>query len=116
MNKFNDDIDQKKYFGYAHTLDKDDRRLKELRRQRDEQGFDDSEIWSLDCTVMSYMLPRLKRVIELRNERFVVSEEDKAEAVELISLVEFFTDVEHDKQKRERFLELFNKHFFSLWW
>jgi hypothetical protein len=33
--------------------------------QRMEHGFDDSETWSLDCTIANFILPRLKRYLEI---------------------------------------------------
>ena len=35
------------------------------RRQREKRGFDDSETWNLDYTVACFLLPRLRRFIEL---------------------------------------------------
>lgn len=33
--------------------------------QRRTRGFDDSELWSLDCTIMKFALPRLKVLREM---------------------------------------------------
>lgn len=49
--------------------EKDDERENQFRKQRMERGFDDSETWSLDYTVASFIIPRLERYQELANER-----------------------------------------------
>lgn len=30
------------------------------RKQREERGFDDSELWNLDATILEFVIPRLK--------------------------------------------------------
>lgn len=40
---------------------KDTKRAKRFREQRISRGFDDSETWSLDQTIASFILPRMKR-------------------------------------------------------
>jgi len=37
------------------------------KQQRFENGFDDTETWHLDCTFALFMIPRLKRFIEVNN-------------------------------------------------
>ena len=46
-------------------IDRDDERWKKYQQQRLERGFDDSELWSLDGTITSFILPRLKRFKEI---------------------------------------------------
>lgn len=46
-------------------ISRDDERWKEYQQQRLERGFDDSELWSLDHTITSFILPRLKRFKEI---------------------------------------------------
>ncbi|MCQ2125604.1 MAG: hypothetical protein MJZ25_15625 [Fibrobacter sp.] len=40
--------------------DTTDDRFKGWRKQRLERGFDDTELWNLDNTIMNFILPRLK--------------------------------------------------------
>lgn len=40
------------------------------------QSFDDKETWSLDVTIAQFVVPRLKRLIEFKLDKFVVSESD----------------------------------------
>ena len=60
------------YHGYAHTLDPDDPRVEVYSKQRSVQGFDDSELWNLDETLIKLIYPRLKRFIELYPQTDVV--------------------------------------------
>ena len=46
------------YYGYAHEQ-KPEARFR-LHQQREERGFDDTELWNLDVTFCRFMLPRLK--------------------------------------------------------
>ncbi len=59
MKNYNSDITSLNYFG--HALDETERkRLKKFRKQRNKKGFDGSEVWNLDYTILSFILPRLK--------------------------------------------------------
>lgn len=53
-----------KYLGIPNIqfslTDKTDEREEKFSQQRIERGFDDSETWSLDCTITKFILPRLK--------------------------------------------------------
>lgn len=41
-------------------IDTDDSRWKDFEEQRINRGFDDSELWFLDSTIVDFILPRLK--------------------------------------------------------
>jgi hypothetical protein len=57
--EFNSDINVKAYYGHAHILSDIERRKKYFF-QRKLVGFDDTELWSLDHTIIKFILPRLK--------------------------------------------------------
>ena len=42
-------------------------KLERYKKQRDERGFDDTETWHLDKSLTLFLIPRLKRFIELNN-------------------------------------------------
>lgn len=46
------------YTGYAQEYPED--KQKEYAKQREERGFDDTELWNLDYTLAAFILPRLK--------------------------------------------------------
>lgn len=45
---------------YDETQSEDKRTLAKYKKQRIERGFDDTELWNLDRTIASFVLPRLK--------------------------------------------------------
>ena len=102
---------------------KDNERDIEFAKQRMVRGFDDSETWSLYTTMANFIIPRLKRYIELTENRIIQTEEDRIQlnklltAMELIVRndgIELFTKDE-EKQVKEG-VELLSKIFFNLWW
>lgn len=61
-------MNKKSYYGHALTLPDDDKRKKRYRKQRKKRGFDDTETWSLDLTIVKFVLPRLKRFYEVADD------------------------------------------------
>ncbi len=47
-------------FSIAHTIS-DKTNQKKWRKQREQRGFDDTEIWNLHYTMYQFMIPRLER-------------------------------------------------------
>ena len=43
------------------------KKLEHYKKQREEQGFDDTETWHLDKTFALFIIPRLKRFLEVNN-------------------------------------------------
>lgn len=103
--------------------EKDDEREEQFRKQRMERGFDDSETWSLDYTVASFIIPRLERYQELANERLA---RDKQLIREVDMLLEAMKLIVKDQgshlwnEKEKEIvtlgLALFPKVFTTLWW
>ena len=59
---------EKNNFSIAEEVYKDEpEKLERYKKQRDENGFDDTETWHLDKTVALFLLPRLKRYIQVNN-------------------------------------------------
>jgi len=103
--------------------DEDDRREPEYIQQRLENGFDDSETWSLRDTIALFIIPRLKRYEEIANEtlerdpKLIKNINDFLIAMELISRDKgtcIFT--EKEKKQVRKGLKNFHKIFMSLWW
>ena len=46
---------------------KDPTSLEKYKQQRFENGFDDTETWHIDRTLALFIIPRLKRFIEVNN-------------------------------------------------
>lgn len=49
-----------KDYGCSHKIPKSDGRHKRWAKQRRTRGFDETELWSLDSTLVKFLLPRLK--------------------------------------------------------
>ena len=47
--------------------EKDPTKKEQYRQQRFEKGFDDTETWHMDRTMALFIIPRLKRFIEVNN-------------------------------------------------
>ena len=107
--EFNSDINPKNYYGNA--LEENDLyKLEKYRNQRNERGFDDSETWSLDFTIASFIVPRLKRLIEIEKELGVTATEYFSDLEKQIEILE-----KHDVNQ-ECDLSLLKEHFTTLWW
>lgn len=103
---------------------KDDKREKLFIQQRVENGFDDSETWALFLTIANFIIPRLKKYIEITKDYFADSEEPfKGNCKKVLLAMELlarerglriFTK-EEQKQVTEG-LKLFGEIFEGLWW
>jgi hypothetical protein len=59
---------EKNNFSIAEEVYPDEpEKLERYKKQRDERGFDDTETWHLDKSLTFFLIPRLKRFIELNN-------------------------------------------------
>jgi hypothetical protein len=55
-------------FSIAEEVYKDvPERLDHFKKQREENGFDDTETWHLDKTLALFLIPRLERFIQINN-------------------------------------------------
>lgn len=92
-------------------------RQEKFKKQRIERGFDDTELWNFDTTILRFVLPRLK----------VFKEQTCAYPTDFNSLEEWKECIEKMIKSVEEILtdgynadyegfELFKKHFFDLWW
>ena len=105
-------------------IDETDDRWGEYTKQRLERGFDDSETWSLDGTISKFIYPRLKVFLEdtkhlschpagIDFDEWISILERMVKGFELLSLDEVKTNDED--VIIEEALDLFRKHFHSLW-
>ena len=104
------------------------------KKQRLERGFDDSETWNLDSSILHFILPRLKRFKEVTNSfpanmnSFEEWEKilnkaisdieliyDNAET-ENMSSIEYKEHVNKQNQAKNDISEFLGKYLFELWW
>lgn len=108
--------------------DENDEREPEWKAQRLERGFDDSEMWSLDCTIAKFIAPRLKVFLEQAEQiedhpGQITFQEWKGILEQMIEGFEIYpnhfhwTEEESDAnwKKVDKALSLFHKWFFNLW-
>ena len=98
----------------------DIKRLNELKNQRLERGFDDTELWNLDTTIAGFILPRL---IEFRKktdgypEEFDSFEEWDCVIEKMIQSLDFHLNMEkYDKMIMDSCGLVWNGHGFDGDW
>jgi hypothetical protein len=110
--------------------EKDFVKKEQYRQQRFENGFDDTETWHMDRTVALFIIPRLKRFIEVNNGiPNGETEESYNEKIRfIISAFEnyyvsdkYFNSVDIEERKKltddvRQAVEYISKLWFELWW
>jgi len=110
--------------------EKDFVKKEQYRQQRFENGFDDTETWHMDRTVALFIIPRLKRFIEVNNGiPNGETEESYNEKIRfIISAFEnyyvsdkYFNSVDIEERKKltddvRQAVEYLSKLWFELWW
>lgn len=93
-------------------------------KQREERGWDDTELWNLDHTIASFVCPRLKRFIELGPITYPANFQSYEEWIEVLkkmlysferTLDENYKTFSEDYNKVQEGLELFGRYFQSIW-
>ena len=116
-------------FSVAEEVYKNDSdKLERYKKQREQQGFDDTETWHLDRTFALFMIPRIKRFIQVNNG-FPNGEtyESYIEKLKFVvkSFEEYYSDdnietsLEIEKERLEnakQALDILLKLWFCLWW
>jgi hypothetical protein len=110
--------------------EKDLVKKEQYRQQRFEHGFDDTETWHMDRTMALFIIPRLKRFLEVNNGipngETEESYDDKIRFI--ISAFEnyyvsdkYFNSVDIEERKKltddvRQAVEYLSKLWFELWW
>lgn len=110
------------------TYSTDPKKLEAYEKQRIVRGFDDTETWHLDKTFALFMIPRLKRYIEINNG-FPDGETEESYNEKLNFITKAFEDyyIETEEQtclekEKERILnvnkavKLLSDLWLDLWW
>lgn len=111
------------YFGFATEMVNDDRQ-EEWYNQRKENGFDDTETWSLKTTIAKFVLPRLKWFKERHFDNpWDITFEKWDEILDnMIFSFEYYAKDEwkpisdEDFKKVEEGMKLFGEYYGDLWW
>lgn len=111
------------YFGYATEMENDDRQ-EEWYNQRKENGFDDTETWSLKTTIAKFTLPRLKWFKERHFDHPCDITFEKWDEIldNMIFSFEYYAKDEwepisnEDFKRVEKGMKLFSEYYGDLWW
>jgi hypothetical protein len=110
--------------------EKDKEKLIVHQKQRFERGFDDTETWHLDRTMALFIIPRLKRFMEVNNgiPNGETQESYDEKIKYIISAFEnyyvsdkYFNSVDIEERKKltddvRQALDYLSKLWFELWW
>ena len=103
-------------------LNAEDEQYDKYKKQLDEDGFSDSELWNLDVTIAEFILPRLKRFRDYTQgwpcQRFDTFEDWQAAIDKMIESFEFV--IEDDclgdgSEQYQEGMDLFCSNFRGLW-
>ncbi len=102
--------------------------LNQYKKQREEQGFDDTETWHLDKTLALFLIPRLERFIQVNNG-FPTGETEESYDKKLNFIINSFKEYYYNEDQevsleieKERLLNakkaaaLLGELWFDLWW
>ena len=116
-------------FSIAEEVYRDEyEKLEKYKKQRDERGFDDTETWYLDKTFALFLIPRLKRFIQVNNG-FPNGETEQSFNEKLNFIVKSFEEYYYDENvevsleiEKERLsnakkaVAMLAELWFDLWW
>ena len=116
-------------FSIADEVYKDvPERLDHFKKQREENGFDDTETWHLDKTVALFLMPRLERFIQVNNG-FPCGETEESYNEKLNFILNSFKEYYYNENdevslelEKERLSNakkaaaLLGEIWFDLWW
>ena len=118
-------------FSVADEVYEKDLATREMyKQQRFEQGFDDTETWHMDRTIALFIIPRLKKFIELNNGiptgetveyyneklKFIISAFENYYATN-----KYYESVDDAERKQltddvKQAVEYLSKLWFEMWW
>ena len=112
------------------VYEKDLAKKEQYRQQRFERGFDDTETWHMDRTMALFIIPRLKRFIEVNNG-IPIGETEESYDEKLRFIIQafenyyvsdkYFNSVDIEERKKltddvRLAVEYLSKLWFELWW
>jgi len=112
------------------VYEKDLAKKEQYRQQRFERGFDDTETWHMDRTMALFIIPRLKRFMEVNNG-IPIGETEESYDEKLRFIIQAFenyyatdqyynsVDIEERKKLTDDVrlaVEYLSKLWFDLWW
>lgn len=101
-------------------IDEKDSMWEKMKEQRIERGFDDTELWNLDNTIIRFIYPRIKEFYEMDKAGYPAGLDPKTWETILEKIVKAFKymfddDTIKHQDEIQKGLDLFNKYFYDLW-
>jgi hypothetical protein len=124
QKKLEEILKSKTYYGCAEDIYLTDERRFRWLKEREKYGYDSTDLWSLDITIMKFMIPRLKDIVRIRSGTFLKQDLFIFEMNTVIKFFEIYLDFnsseyitpkERDEMYDEAF-SLFVKNFPRLWY
>lgn len=114
-------MDIREYKDICFSLDDDQMNKSELyKKQREERGWDDTELFALDVTFGQFMLPRMKELLKKKKENVGMREDEIQAFEDIIYALEILSEDKVDEKYNafhvQRGLFLFGAYFFKLGW
>lgn len=85
----------------AATYPADDPRQERWAKERQEHGFDNTELWNLDATFARLMLPRIRAYIDYTRDKVIQEEPWNDDMAKIIAALEIMgndtTEYSHDE-------------------
>lgn len=111
-------------YGLAHELSPSDDRQEAWARQREERGFDNTELWALDAAISKFITPRLIAFRDIKAgypSCFSSMEEWTSILDKMIRAFQLCSEdrvvfSEQENADIEEGLDLFRRYFHSLWY
>ena len=124
QKKLEEIIKSKTYYGCAEDIYLTDKRRFRWLKDREKYGYDSTDLWSLDITIIKFMIPRLKDLISIRGDTFINQDLFILEMNTVVKFFEIYLDFNSSeyitpKERGEMYDEafaLFVKNFPKLWY
>jgi hypothetical protein len=109
-----------KYIGVPNICfsltEKSEKRDNKFAKQRKKRGFDDSETWSLNYTIARFIIPRLKRYLEIAPKVIVIEKQQKKKIKAFLRAMELIASDSINDGDIDKGVKEFPIIFRGLWW
>jgi hypothetical protein len=111
-----------RHYSLCKQLPKKDKRQARWKKQRKKRGFDDTELWNLNTTIATFILPRLKAFRKGSHGYPYALKNVEAWNKILDQMIEGFEQYVQDDinkidyEKTNKALDLFSEWFNALWY
>ena len=98
QKKLEEIIKSKTYYGCAEDIYLTDKRRFRWLKEREKYGYDSTDLWSLDITIIKFMIPRLKDLISIRGDTFLNQDLFILEMNTVVKFFEIYLDFNYNNR------------------